>query len=303
MIFNLYQISFKKIFYQDYCGDGVYHLHIPFVSDEDNAEYKCVLINTSNTIESKAELYVIEKENIKRPDTILKYDEETIDNTNNNDKEFIFSFAKSSTDSLSKSMSDLMDIKINQTETPSTLSYELLNEYDLINSNNNRYLNELAEEVVLKSISTTLELPNKKQEIIKKQERKKEDKISSSSQFSKTQSKKHLLNNQILNDHSLTLITKQSDNILSSSSYGSSIEPIHVKRNDLIKKELESKLNIKTDKVSLKSNSFISYQNDNHEKESLSKSMVNKFTNKIDESGQSNKNVELINEYNRLKVI
>jgi hypothetical protein len=209
-------------------------------------------------------------------------------------------------------MSDLIDTKINQTETPSTLSYELLNDYELSNNNNNnKYLNELAEEVVLKSISS-LELPtNRKHEIIKK-----EDKISSSSQFSKTQSKKQtlLLNNinQQLNDHSLTFITsnctKQSDNILSSSSYGSSIEQINIKRNDLIKKELESKLNIKNNnkekninKLALKSNSFISLLSNNCDF-NKNKLIIKNNNDETSKKLNNNNNIELLNEYSRFKV-
>lgn len=45
----------------DYCGEGVYHLHIADVSEEDNANYMCVAVNNGGREVSKAELYVLEK--------------------------------------------------------------------------------------------------------------------------------------------------------------------------------------------------------------------------------------------------
>lgn len=45
----------------DYCGEGMYHLHIARVTEEDNANYTCVAVNNGGRQVSKAELYVIEK--------------------------------------------------------------------------------------------------------------------------------------------------------------------------------------------------------------------------------------------------
>lgn len=51
----------------------MYHLHIANATDEDNAQYTCVAVNNGGRITSTAELYVIEKEKIQRPEMILKF--------------------------------------------------------------------------------------------------------------------------------------------------------------------------------------------------------------------------------------
>ncbi|CAF0813092.1 unnamed protein product [Brachionus calyciflorus] len=66
-----------------YCGDGVYHLHLPNVTDEDNSKYTCVVVNNAGRIESSAELYVVEKENVKRPDMMLKLQSSSFKTLNN----------------------------------------------------------------------------------------------------------------------------------------------------------------------------------------------------------------------------
>ena len=57
---------------KDYCGEGVYHLHLPVVNEEDNAKYTCVAVNSAGRVVSNAELYVLEKETIRRPDMLIK---------------------------------------------------------------------------------------------------------------------------------------------------------------------------------------------------------------------------------------
>ena len=39
----------------------MYHLHLPYVTDEDNAQYMCVAVNNGGRAVSKAELYVVER--------------------------------------------------------------------------------------------------------------------------------------------------------------------------------------------------------------------------------------------------
>jgi hypothetical protein len=58
---NLFFIKNKIFILQDYCGDGVYHLHIAKVNEEDNSQYTCVAINNSGRVSTTAELYVLER--------------------------------------------------------------------------------------------------------------------------------------------------------------------------------------------------------------------------------------------------
>ncbi len=44
----------------------MYHLHLPYVTDEDNAQYMCVAVNNGGRAVSKAELYVVERGKSKR---------------------------------------------------------------------------------------------------------------------------------------------------------------------------------------------------------------------------------------------
>lgn len=150
------------------------------MTDEDNAQYMCVAVNNGGRAVSKAELYVLERgkissyiminlfnslfisnkiclENIKRPDMLLKLTASSsyksldtykfIDNDNK-----YFAMTKSS-DSFenksSRSSTDVNTQKQQRTETPSTVSYELLN--DTYYEQNDKYIHE--PEVVLKSIS------------------------------------------------------------------------------------------------------------------------------------------------------
>ena len=46
---------------KDYCGDGIYNLRIFNVTDDDNAQYTCMAVNNGGRVESKSELYVVEK--------------------------------------------------------------------------------------------------------------------------------------------------------------------------------------------------------------------------------------------------
>ena len=47
-------------------------MHIANSTEEDNVQYTCVAVNNGGRITSTAELYVIEKENIKRPEIFTK---------------------------------------------------------------------------------------------------------------------------------------------------------------------------------------------------------------------------------------
>ena len=51
--------------YLDYLGDGIYKLCLSKVSQEDNTEFSCVLINYGGRIESISELFVTQSGKLK----------------------------------------------------------------------------------------------------------------------------------------------------------------------------------------------------------------------------------------------
>jgi len=118
----------------------MYHLHIKDLTEEDNAQYTCVAINNGGRVISTAELYVHEKENIKRPDMMLKLQNLTgynlLSNTEDRNDSIYSPKSLNESDKLTESFPFLAT----NTETTSTASFEAWPRHSETLSNNEKTL-------------------------------------------------------------------------------------------------------------------------------------------------------------------